>query len=128
MAGTAATRPTLGRIVIYRSRTGLYDVPALVCGVQDSLAEEGLKLYEESDGFRGVPPLDSELHVHLTCFTPGRPGHYQSAQEMPSEPWGGTFQEWNVPLFEPGAAVEGEPPRETEAEPPAGTWRWPERV
>ena len=30
-------KPTIGRIVIFRSRTGDYDVPAIIAGTQDTL-------------------------------------------------------------------------------------------
>jgi hypothetical protein len=109
-------RPTIGRIVTYRSRTGNYDVPAIVCATSDTLHRPGVEA-----GY--VPDLTSDDHIHLVVFTPGIPGAGKSAEEaeflvrsanpvMPSS--GGTYQEWDIPQ----AAHEITP----------GTWRWPERV
>lgn len=111
-------RPTIGRIVVYRSRTG-YDVPAMVAATQDTLVPKGLQIFEASGGKRGCPPLDSPDHLHLVCFTPGIPGVYPESEGMPSTPAGGTFQEWNVPFFNPTLAA---------SKPPAASWRWPERA
>lgn len=120
-------KPSIGRIVIYRSRTG-FEVPALVTATQDTLEPKGLKLYEESGGMRGVPPLDSDGHLHLTVMTPGIPGVYPEASSMPSTPMGGTFQEWNIPYA--GHAGDLLPGAEVEVirAPAPGTWHWPERV
>jgi hypothetical protein len=109
-------KPTLGRIVIYRSRTGDYDVPAIVTATQDSLNPKGVELGH-------VPALSSDAHVHLTVLTPGKPGKRRDADdflvESPhgrSENVAGCYQEWDIePLHD------GEEPR-------PGTWRWPERV
>lgn len=115
-----ASRPTLGRVVIYRSRTGNYDVPAIVTGTEDTLAEAGVRAYKESEGQAGVPPLTSPTHVHLTVLTPGLPGlragadDFKVESEFPrSENVAGTYQEWDIPHDPVGSA---------------GTWRWPERV
>lgn len=48
--------PTIGRIVIYRTRPGL-DVPALITAIP-------------GDADHPCPPADG--HVHLTIFYPGR--------------------------------------------------------
>ena len=126
-----------GDVVAYRSRTGDYTVPALVCATVDSINPEGVR--------RGrVPPLTSETHVHLVCFTPGDPRRFVDDQPYdattpsvtftridPSQPlgeravgpgtprdpahitvaspFGGTYQEWDIP-FDPDGAP--------------GTWRW----
>jgi hypothetical protein len=113
--------PSLCRIVLYRSRTGQYTVPAMIVANTDSLEEFGLKLYEESDGTRGVPPLSGPGHVHLVCFTPGIPGEYDTpVQPRPDKALapnlGGSYQEWDVPYDE------GPHPQLP------GTWRWPLRV
>lgn len=65
----APTAPSIGRIVLYRSRTGNYTLPAVVTATQDTLWAEGV---ERGD----VPGLASEQHVHLHVFTPGTQGSY----------------------------------------------------
>lgn len=122
-------KPTLGRIVIYRSRTGAYSVPAIINCTTDSLNPVGVEKGH-------IPDLESEEHVHLTVFTPGKPGLRVGAddfkvqsKEPVSENVAGCYQEWNIPHDEndptpPPAAVEQEAPPEQAP----GTWRWPERV
>lgn len=117
-------KATIGRIVIYRSRTGAYDVPAVVTCTPETLNPAGVELYEQSDGSKGVPPLSADAHVHLTVFTPGLEGQRGNAEDFESPPTtgkiaesGGTYQEWDVPYWP-----------EQDAAPAAGTWRWPERV
>lgn len=110
-------RPSIGRIVTYRSRTGNYVVPAIVNCTVATLDPEGVRLGH-------VPPLDSEDHVHLTVFTPGRPGMRRDATNLSptsaedqgfarSENVAGCYQEWNVPH-----SFDDEP----------GTWDWPVRT
>lgn len=106
-------RPTIGRIVIYRSRTGDYDVPAIVTATTDTLNPKGVELGH-------IPALASENHVHLTCFTAGKPGMRRGAEDFlvesehpRSENQGGTYAEWCIP-FDPNRGP--------------GSWRWPERV
>jgi hypothetical protein len=107
--------PTLGRIVIYRSRTGDYDVPATVTATEGSLNPKGVELGH-------IPPLSGERNVHLTCFTAGKPGLRRDAKDFKvesehgrSENVAGCYQEWDIPQTE-------------QANPEPGTWRWPERV
>lgn len=114
-------KPMIGRIVWYRSRTGNYTVPAMITCTVETLAPIGLKLWEESKGQAGVPPLTGPDRVHLAVFTPGIPGMRADAQdfvvesEFPrSENVAGTYQEWDIPLDESGDHA-------------PGTWRWPER-
>lgn len=127
--------PTIGRIVIYRSRTGRYDVPAIVTATVETLDPQGVELYLATEGVKGVPPLDSPEHVHLTVLTPGIPGFRaeglagegdsplevrdQSERPVPAKGYGenagGSYQEWNVPI-DSG----------TNPSPAAGAWRWPE--
>lgn len=116
--------PSLGRIVIFRSRTGNYDVPAIVTATEESLAPAGVSAWLK-DRSKGVPPLSGSHHVHLTVFTPGIPGQRASAEDfvvapaagMIGENASGCYQEWDVPEHDP-----------LESAPGAGTWRWPERV
>ena len=109
-------RPTIGRIVIYRSRTGDYDVPAIVTATTDTLNPKGVEAGH-------IPPLTSPSHVHLTVFTAGKPGLRQGAEdfkvtsEQPvSENVAGCYQEWDIPED-----------ATRDAEVPPGTWRWPTR-
>lgn len=115
---------SIGRVVIYRSRTGRYDVPAIVTATEATLDPDGV-----ASG--GVPALSSPDHVHLTVLTPGMPGRRASADdfEVPpdlpiSENVAGCYQEWDVPLASPAPG-----PYADDALPaPPGTWRWPDRV
>jgi hypothetical protein len=108
-------KPTLCRAVIYRSKTGNYDLAAMVAGTRDSL-------YRPAVAEGHLADLDSDEHVHLVVFTPGNQGHRNSTTTPEqvaeltrlSTPAGGTYQEFNVPY---------DPTGET-----GGTWRWPERV
>ncbi len=122
-------KPTIGRIVIYRSRTGDYDVPAIVNCTVDTLAPKGVEAYEATDGERGVPPLSGDEHVHLTVLTPGMPGQRAEAEDFKvagvavSENVAGCYQEWDVPLTDPHRIN-----RSGGLDPLPGTWRWPERA
>ena len=105
--------PALGRIVIYRSRTGDYDVPAIIAATQATLFIDNVQA-----GL--IPSLSSVRHVHLVCFTPGTPGKrgdaadFKVVSEYPiSENLAGTYQEWDIPEWV------------GEDEPDPGTWRWP---
>ncbi len=107
------TTPTIGRIVIYRSRTGNYDIPAIVTCTTATAYQPGIDA-----GY--LPALSSDEHVHLTVFTPGKPGKRRTADdfkvmpELPvSENVAGCYQEWNIPRDDDGGP---------------GTWRWPTRV
>lgn len=63
-------RPTVGRIVHYRSRTGNYTLPAVVTCTSESLYDPGVA--------RGdLPPLTNELSIHLHVMTPGEKVSYQ---------------------------------------------------
>lgn len=95
-------KPSIGRIVTYRSITGNYDVPAMITATVDSLWPGGV---ERGD----VPALSSPEHVHLHVLTPGAQVGYQ---------------EHNVPLWEAG--VDGE--QRASAHPWPRSWRWPGRV
>lgn len=103
----------IGRIVEYRSRTGNYSVAAIVNCTVDSIYQPGV----ESGN---VPALTSPDRIHITVFTPGKPGMRGDAdnfvvasEEEVSENVAGCYQEWNIP-YDP----DGGP----------GTWRWPARV
>lgn len=107
-------RPSIGRIVIYRSRTGDYDCPAIITATQETINPEAAE--------RGsMPALSSPEHVHLTVFTAGVQGlggpRPASEEGFVSENQGGSYQEWNVPP-QPGERADLEP----------ASWRWPERV
>jgi hypothetical protein len=109
----AVTGLAIGRIVEYRSRTGNYSVPAMVNCTTDSIYQPGVEAGH-------VPALQTTDRVHLTVFTPGRPGMRGEADnfvvapdEEVSENLNGCYQEWNIP-YDP----DGGP----------GTWKWPTRV
>jgi hypothetical protein len=113
----SAPRPSIGRIVTYRSKTGAYDVPAVINCTIDTISKEGVRLGH-------VPPLSGNMSVHLTVFTPGKPGTAREGNEVNPAQTSGTYQEWDVPLDDPVDELpEGNP---DEIAP--GTWRWPERV
>lgn len=122
-------KPTIGRIVIYRSRTGAYSVPAIVTSTTETLAQQGVDLGH-------VPALTSENHIHLTVFTPGRPGlralaaDFVARVDAPiSENVAGCYQEWDVPPAGPrgGMPLDTSPGQDTEGAitQAAGTWAWP---
>lgn len=81
-------KPSLGRIVRYIGKYGVNAPRAAIvsCSQADVIADTEL------------PPLDSDMHVHLHVFTPSEQG---------------CFTEYNVPY-----SVGGEP----------GTWSWPGRT
>lgn len=124
-------KPTIGRIVTYRSRTGDYDVPAIVTATTDTLNRKGVEA-----GY--VPDLSSKEHVHLTVLTPGQPGlrkagehdDFKVVSEHPvSENVAGCYQEWDIPQWEAPhvlGSIDGPPLPPVEPNP--GTWRWPELV
>lgn len=115
-------KPTIGRIVIYRSRTGDYDVPAMVTATTDTLNAKGVEAGH-------IPDLSSKLHIHLTVFTPGKPGLRADATDFKaeskhgrSENVAGCYQEWDIaPSYDPNTL-------EPVGVPGPGTWRWPERA
>lgn len=116
-------KPSIGRIVTYRSRTGDYDVPAIINCTVDSINEKGVALGH-------VPDLSGDEHVHLTVFTPGKPGKRRDADNFKvesehgrSENVAGCYQEWDIPFY--GGPTSDLPEGE---EIPPGSWRWPEKV
>lgn len=113
--GTPPSGLVIGRIVIYRSRTGDYDVPAIVTATVDTLNPKGVELGH-------IPALSSPDHVHLTCFTAGKPGMRRGAEDFKvesehgrSENVSGCYQEWDIPWLPEGEEIA------------PGTWRWPAR-
>ena len=100
-------RPTIGRIVVYRSRTGEYDVPAIITATVETLVVANV-----AKGL--LPGLSSAEHVHLTVFTPGQvdgdAAFLVESEHGRSQNQGGTYQEWNIEWSEV---------------PQPGTWRWP---
>lgn len=100
--------PSLGQTVVYRSRTGDYDVPAIVNATRETLNDKGVEAAH-------VPALTGRDNVHLTVFTPGKPGMRRDATDFKvesehgrGENVSGSYQEWDIPYS-------------TDAEP--GTWR-----
>lgn len=122
-------KPTIGRIVIYRTdgRNGLvYDLPAIIT------CTEGTHPGNYPDGQHNPLPVPLGDEVHLTVFTPGGVGAKVGSPARDPEtsadfvgesvlvPGSGTYVELSVPQY---VEFVGDP-----AEPFPRTWRWPERV
>jgi hypothetical protein len=128
-------------MVIYRTRKG-YDLPAVITATVATLDPAGVEQYRqtfvpERAGVNdidpmasGVPPLASPEHVHLTVFSPGLPGNPSPTVELGIDAnAGGSYREWDVPLFEPTTIPDPRPGAVPQPAPiPAGSWRWPERT
>lgn len=119
---TGAQTPTIGRIVLYRSRTGNYTAPAIVTATHRSLNPKGVDA-------GAIPPLTGDDHLHLQVLTPGTPGKrigagdFVDGSDRPvAENVSGTYTEWDVPFA--GAEQTEDYDRD---EFPAGTWAWPAR-
>jgi len=108
----------LGNDVHYVSKTGDYECAAVVSGTRASL-------YRPNVEAGHLPDLSGEDHVHLTVFTPGRPGHVseetlKSHPELadsgrPNVPAGSTYAEWDIPyMIAAGPNFS------------AGSWHWPQ--
>lgn len=112
--------PTIGRVVVYRSRTGHYCVPAIVTATQETLWREGV---ERGD----VPDLDSSEHVHLAVLSPGGTG----GVEAPEDPLRAVmllgYVEHNVPFFDLTPVAVAPEPGPSEMEMLPRTWAWPPR-
>lgn len=109
---TSFEHVTLGRIVVYRSRTGDYSVPAIIAATQDSLYRPNVEA-----GY--IPDLSKPDNVHLTVFSPGPGGKRADAADFLVEPahgrsenQGGTYTEYDISF-----SLDNEP----------GTWSWPVR-
>lgn len=118
----------MGRIVIYRSKVGDYDLPAVITATVDTLAPAGVRRWRESGGVEGVPRLSSRDHVHLTVFSPGAAGNPEPPAPLDRNV-GGTYRQWDVPVFEPHSIADPRPGAQPEMAPvDPGSWRWPVRV
>lgn len=121
-----AIKPSVGRVVLYRSRTGSYTVPAIVTAVASTLNQAGVDAGH-------VPALTGEDHVHLTVFTPGKPGLRGGAGDFLSESAhgrsenvAGCYQEWDIPPAYANVHNAAHAWPENDEFPP-GTWAWPVR-
>lgn len=130
---TSAALPTIGRIVLYRSRTGAYTVPAIITATVETLNPKGVEAGH-------IPALSSDRHVHLTVFSPGKPGLRVSADDFVnpsehpiSENVSGCYQEWDVApaaVWESGdviglrATIDGDHGEDLCKHAP-GTWAFP---
>lgn len=122
-------RPSVGRIVLYRSRTGSYTVPAIITATVSSLNQAGVDAGH-------VPALSDEDNVHLTVFTPGKPGMRGGAGDFlcesehgRSENVAGCYQEWDIaPAGALGNERSADIVQDDEKVFPPGTWAWPQRV
>jgi hypothetical protein len=136
-------KPTIGRIVIYRTdgRNGLsYDLPAIINCTRDTHPGD------YPDGSQNPLPVpESDERVHLTVFTPGGFGttitkgdaldsplprtpysssDFKDARDI--HPGSGTYVEWNVPFAGDVNAKENRGPHGREdSYPRPRTWRWP---
>lgn len=87
------TRPTRGRQVVYRSRTGDYSCTATITCTTDTLWPRGVELGH-------VPDLSTDRHVHLHVLTPGAKAQYQE-HNVPFSPEQGDSQlpgSWTWPV------------------------------
>jgi hypothetical protein len=121
----ADRKPTIGRIVIYRTdgRNGIsYDLPAMVNCTKDTHPGD------YPNGQRNPLPVpESDMHVHLTVFTPGGFGSTVETTEGTQNdssafvgattftPGSGSYVECNVPPC-PEDVIHAIPSR---------SWRWP---
>lgn len=122
-------KPSIGRVVVYRSRTGNYSIPAIITATTGTL-------YQPNVDAGHIAGLSSDTHVHLTVFTPGLPGSRSPENtdmlvpDSPGRPIlpniGGLYQEIDVPQWvrSPDVPVDAWPYDLQ----PAGTWTWPPRV
>lgn len=130
-------KPTIGRIVIYRTdgRNGLvYDLPAIITCTADTHPGDYL------DGSSNPLPVpESDDHIHLTVFTPGGFGSYVEGEDglegderfvgAPSfKPGSGTYVEWNVPAWNPVGTETLKHEFGDNSMVPARSWRWPVRA
>lgn len=106
-------KPKIARMVIYRSRTDRYSVPAIINTTMETLVREMVE-----GGY--IDPLDSVDHVHLTVLTGGRAGkrHPDTDPAIPQAPPGGSYQEFNIPYADMNGNWHYD-------EQPPGTWAWP---
>lgn len=114
----AGQRPTVGRIVLYRAKTG-WLAPAVIAATQDTLDPDGVQRWRDSGGevgkpgWQGIPELSSPEHLHLIVFSAGRQGNEPMPVVGLDSNMGGTFREWDVPLDPKGG------------NPEKGHWTWP---
>lgn len=112
-------KPTLCRAVFYRSKTGRYTLSATVIATTETLFAPGVEAGH-------VPALTSDTHVHLRVDTPGKEGTRlpNTDPAILNTSAGGTYQEFDIPFWDPPHSPWGGPLDEQ----PAGTWTWPPRV
>jgi hypothetical protein len=63
-------KPTIGRIVHYRSKKNPYTMAAIIIATKDSLWADGVQRGDVQD-------ITDDNSVHLLCFTPGNQVQYQ---------------------------------------------------
>lgn len=115
-------RPTIGRVVLYRSKTGRYTLPADIAVTVDTIYRPAVDA-----GF--MVDLTDTLHVHLIVKTAGLQGARlpDTDPSIAAQAAGGTYQEHNIPFWLPPDGWM--PPSAgdySDQEP--GTWTWPPRV
>lgn len=120
-------KPTIGRVVWYRSKTGRYTLPADIAVTTDTIYRPAVEA-----GF--MPPLTDSDHVHLIVKTAGIPGTRlpDTDPNIKAQNMGGTYVEHDIPFWDPvvtdlEGAYAGNPPW-TDDQQPAGSWTWPRRA
>lgn len=113
----AAVKPTIGRVVWYRSKTGRYTLPADIAVTVDTIYQPAVDA-----GF--MPPLTDPSNVHLIVKTAGIPGTRlpDTDPSIKAQNLGGTYVEHDIPLWTPPYMADW-----ADSDQPAGTWTWPRR-
>jgi hypothetical protein len=103
--------------VIYRSRTGDYDVPAIVNCTAETLNAKGVEAGHVPDADGAGQRAPDGAHAGQAGDAPRRRRLPRGVPHGRSENVAGCYQEWDIPLNDPATG-----------EVAPGTWRWPVRV
>lgn len=120
-------KPTIGRVVWYRSKTGRYTLPADIAVTVDTIYQPAVEA-----GF--MPPLTHPANVHLIVKTAGIAGTRlpDTDPNIKAQNMGGTYVEHDIPFWDPNTEVWGSGNQDKvvlweDSDQPAGTWTWPRR-